>query len=154
MIHRPSFYAAAWVGLILLTGLCSAEPPEFSAAEGSAENYPVTDKHFLIARSIFQAIEKQDLDWVVARMAYPTKVIIPGKKPKLVSSPDDLRKILEAQFRVGLGRRMLAEIRADPELFSNYQGVMMGRGTVWFVGNGTEVGKMFILSFGVAYQPQ
>lgn len=154
MSHRYSkIHLATLVGLILLASQACAEPPVFRGDEGSAGQYPVTAEHISIARSIFEAIEARDLGWVVARIAYPVKVNLPGEKPKLVTSPDDLHKILEAQFRAGLGQRMLNEIREDPKLFSNYQGVMMGRGAVWFVGSGTEVEKMFIMAFGVAYQP-
>lgn len=144
---------ACWLGFILLIGPAKAETPDFRAYNKSATHYRVTAEHIAIARHIFQTLAARDVDWVVARIVYPVKVSLPETKPKLVSSPNELRKFLVDQFAVGLDRQMLDEIRANPRLFSNYQGVMMGDGAVWFVGSGTEVGKMFILAFGVASQP-
>jgi hypothetical protein len=144
---------ACWLGFILLIGPAKAETPDFRAYNESATHYPVTAEHIAIARHIFQALAARDVDWVVARIVYPVKIHLPGKKPKLVTTPRELRNILTDQFSAGLDRRMLDEILEDPRLFSNYQGVMMGSGAVWFVGSGPEVAKMSILAFGVAYQP-
>jgi hypothetical protein len=102
-----------------------AEEPE------SAALYPLTDNDRLFLEFLKDAVTNDQRAWIADQVAYPIKVAIGGKRRTVTTKQEFITHYDEIiNDRV---RRSILTQRFE-QLFSNWQGVMIDRGQVWFAG--------------------
>ena len=102
-----------------------SDAPDFSAT--GLEAAEVSD----FFDALKEAVRRDDREAVAALVAYPVTVQIQGQ-PTTVENADDF----VARYSAIMNERIRGALRAQPftDLFSNWQGVRVGRGELWFSG--------------------
>lgn len=123
--------------------------PRKHTAESSRSAYPITaaDREFLA--QVLRAVQSKDAAWIADHTLYPV-TIRTSREQRTIDSPQDFTSILSSELTPELARKLSAA--AAQPLFSNWRGIMVGRGVLWFgLFGSTEKGppwRHYILSLG------
>ena len=123
-------------------------PPK-RTAESSNSAYPITasDREFLA--QVLRAVQSKDAAWIANHTFYPV-TIRTSREQHTIDSPQAFAAILSSELTPELAQKLSAA--AAQPLFSNWRGIMVGRGVLWFGSFGsTEKGppwRHYILSIG------
>ena len=116
-----------------------------AAAESASEDEKVTETDYTVAvdtsvadnaaveayaKTVKDAVLAEDVDWIVENARYP--FYLAGEE---IADADALRAALEAENSVIKGAAFKEKLESDgtTDMFSNYQGVMIGDdGEIWF----------------------
>ena len=105
-----------------------------AAARDAETAYPVTagDREFL--QQVLTAVRNRDATWLAAHTFLP--VVIPdGVQRRVIRSEPELVRELSHRLDADLSARM--DAATTKPLFSNWRGVMLGDGILWFTKYGT-----------------
>jgi uncharacterized protein len=83
---------------------------------------------------IYQAIVDNKSENLANLIKFPKTIIISGKDTKFATKAEFIEKyptIFTKEYR-----EEIAKEKPTPDMFSNYQGIMLGDGIVWFTENG------------------
>lgn len=117
--------------------------------------YEVTtsDRRFL--SEFLKAVERKDTMWIATHSSLPMIVMTDGKR-RLVKDEKEFASVLSRMLTADFSARIQSAGKMD--LFSNWQGVMVGDGILWFAKvrlSEHSPSRYSILAFGgFAFQPE
>lgn len=139
-------YRLLLTGLILLVTtveLVHAETPDYRFNANIDAQSSLAKERIAFARQVYEATQRKDAEWISSRILYPVRTGH-DRDSKVFKSNKSFMPYLAAKFKGGLFEAIYKEI-THPEMFLNYQGVMLGDGVVWF--DGDSLATMKISSF-------
>jgi uncharacterized protein len=83
---------------------------------------------------IYQSIVDNNPERLANLITFPKNIVISGKDTKFASKAEFIEKyptIFTKEYR-----EEIAKEKPTPDMFSNYQGIMLGDGVVWFTEDG------------------
>ena len=83
---------------------------------------------------IYQSIVDNNPESLANLMKFPKNIVISGKYTKFATKAEFIKKyptIFTKEYR-----EEIAKEKPTPNMFSNYQGIMLGDGVVWFTEDG------------------
>jgi hypothetical protein len=138
--------------IVAMLGFFAVALP-FSTIASDLYRVTETDKKFL--SEIVEAVKRKDAPWIAEHMAYPV-LVNTANGDQLVKGKKKFSAILSIRFTDSAFAKLPDDARKP--LFKNWQGVMVGNGTLWFsecrVSEREPWRPMILTIAGVACQPE
>jgi len=115
----------------------------FVAHQSSAQIYPITASDKVFFERLQRALSTDDIEWFSEAVSYPI-VLRLGKGELKLENKTAVKEHAALIFTTHL--KTTVRNQATNSLFKNWQGVMIGKGEIWFseVAETTEKGKVWV----------